>query len=314
MPLTATGTLVAELAQFGLLHFSGDDAQTFLQGQLSCDVAALAPGQALYGSYNSPKGRMLASFLLWRDDTGFMMQLPRTLCEAIRKRLTMYILRSKVKARDATGDFCLFGVAGANAPELLQPLFPAIPAVPLMMTMGEQASLLRLDEARFQVIAAAERAAAIRDTLAAGALFVDEAAWDLMNIRAGIPFITRATQDQFVPQMANLDLIGGVSFTKGCYPGQEIVARMHYLGRLKQRMYLANVASDAVPQPGDKLYSASAGGQSTGMVMTAAPAPGGGYDMLAVLQIANFEEGDARLAAPDGPRLKFLALPYKIAV
>ncbi len=121
-----------------------------------------------------------------------------------------------------------------------------------------------------------------------------------------------ATQDQFVPQMANLDVINGVSFDKGCYPGQEIVARMHYLGKLKQRMYLANIAGDDVPQPGDKLYSPDTGEQATGLVMNVAPAPHGGHDVLAVIHIASFRGGDVRLKSPAGKRLKFMVLPYDL--
>ena len=310
--MTADATFVADLPQFGLLQFSGPDAQSFLQGQLSCDVAALAPGQALYGSYNSPKGRMLASFLLWREAAGYTMQLARGLCEPIRKRLAMYVLRSQVKVRDASDDFLLIGVAGANAQSMLQPLFQAIPSAPLSLTSAEHATLLRLDDTRFQIVATPGRAREIRDALGTAVKPASEAVWDLTNIRAGIPFITLSTQDEFVPQMANLDLIGGVSFTKGCYPGQEIVARMHYLGRLKQRMYLANVGGNAGAQPGDKLYSADTGEQATGMIVNAAPSPEGGQDVLAVVQIASFDGGDVRLASPTGPRLKFLALPYKI--
>ena len=312
VPLTVPRTVVAELTQFGLLHFSGDDAQSFLHGQLSCDVAGLAPGHAIYGSYNTPKGRMLASFLLWRDDAGFVMQLPRALCEPIRKRLSMYVLRSKVKVRDASDEFALIGVASADVDALLQPLFPSLPVGPLTMIAGVSANLLRLDEARLLIVATPARGREIRDALLKNADLASEKAWDLTNIHAGIPFITPATQDQFVPQMANLDLLGGVSFTKGCYPGQEIVARMHYLGKLKQRMYLAHIAGDVAPQPGDKLYSTATGDQAAGMVVNAAPSPEGGQDVLAVLQTASFDGGDAHLASTDGPRLKFFALPYKI--
>ncbi len=310
--MTVDGTIVAALAHFGLLQFAGADAQAFLQGQLSCDVAALAPGQATYGSYNTPKGRVLASFLLWRDEAGYTMQLPRSLCEPIRKRLSMYIMRSKVTAHDASDDFCLIGVAGASAQAVLQPLFPVLPAGPLTMTTTGRARLLQLESTRFLVVAAAGHGRELGNALGVSAATASEATWDLTNIRAGIPFITPATQDAFVPQMANLDLIGGVSFTKGCYPGQEIVARMHYLGRLKQRMYVANIAGDAVAQPGDRLYSADTGDQAAGTIVSAAPSPDGGQDVLAVLQTASYGTGDVRLASLAGPKLKFFALPYKI--
>lgn len=314
-PATQSGiadTRFANLPQFGLINFSGADAQSFLHAQLSCDVNGLQSGRAQYGSYNTPKGRMLASFLLWRDDTGYLMQLPRALCESICRRLSMYILRSKVKARDVSNDFCIFGVAGANPGALLQSMFTAIPSTPLSITTIREVSLLRLDATRLQIIAPTRRASELQTALGKEFAPVSPAAWDLTNIHAGIPFVVPATQDQFVPQMANLDLIDGVSFSKGCYPGQEIVARMHYLGKLKQRMYLANITGDEVPQPGDKLYSADTGDQATGMIVNAAPSPGGGHDVLAVMHITSFQGGDVRFKSPGGPALKFLPLPYKM--
>jgi folate-binding protein YgfZ len=303
---------IAILAHFGLIHFSGEDAQAFLHGQVSCDVNALQPSHASYGSYSTPKGRMLASFLLWRDDTGFMLQLPRSLCEPVRKRLSMYILRSRVTARDASDDYVLLGLTGANAVAQLEPLFKTIPSTALAMSTAPHAHLLRLDATRFQIIASRDRGREIQNALVAHATPISAAAWDWTNVRAGIPYITPATQDQFVPQMANLDLINGVSFTKGCYPGQEIVARMHYLGKLKQRMYLATIAGNVVPQPGDKLYSADTGEQATGMIVNAAPSPDGGYAALAVMHIASFTGDDVHLKSPEGPRLNFIELPYKI--
>jgi len=123
--------------------------------------------------------------------------------------------------------------------------------------------------------------------------------------------ITPATQEQFVPQMVNMDLIGGLSYSKGCYPGQEIVARMHFLGRLKQRTYLAHLGAGE-PVPGDKLYSADLGGQASGMIVNAAPAPGGGYDALAAMQIASAAAGTMHWKTPDGPELKLLPLPYEV--
>ena len=306
------GTIFADLSHFGLIRFTGADAQQFLNSQLSCDVNSLEPLRARYGSYSTPQGRMLATVLLWREAAGFFMQLPGSVREATQKRLAMYILRAKVKAEDASSAHVLIGVAGKDAGAILKPRFAELPAEPLALTSAEGASVLRLSADRYQIIASPERAPALRDIIAKDATPVGPAMWDWLDIRAGIPFITPATQEQFVPQMANLDAIGGVSFSKGCYPGQEIVARMHYLGRLKQRMYLASVAADKAPQPGDKLYSGDTGEQSCGMTVNAAAAPDGGFDMLAVMQIESAQRGDVHWKSPDGPRLKFLELPYRI--
>ena len=305
-------TIFADLSHCGLIRFSGDDARDFLNGQLSCDVAGLEPWHARYGSYSTPQGRMLASFLLWREAAVFFMQLPGSMREATQQRLAMHILRSKVKAEDASAAHVLIGVAGKDAAGILSPLFAELPGEPLSLTNTEGASVLRLAADRYQIIASPERAPALRSALDRDAVSAGPAVWDWLDIRAGIPFIMPATREQFVPQMANLDAIGGVSFNKGCYPGQEIVARMHYLGRLKQRMYLASVAADVAPQPGDKLYSAGTGAQACGTVVNAAAAPDGGFDMLAVMQIESAQQGDVHWKSPEGPRLKFMELPYSI--
>lgn len=306
-------TILADLSHFGLIRFAGEDAQPFLNGQLSCDVAGLEPLHARYGSYSTPKGRMLASFLLWRDAAGFFMQLPGSLREPIQKRLSMYVLRSKVKTEDASRAHVLIGVAGRNAGAILEPMFAELPVEPLALTSAEGASVLRLSAERYQIIARPERAPALWNALSKNATPVGHAVWDGFDIRAGIPFITPATQEQLVPQMANLDLIGGVSFSKGCYPGQEIVARMHYLGRLKQRMYLAHIEGAESPQPGDKLYSADVADQASGMIVSAAPSPAGGFDVLAAIQIESVRSDDVHWKSLDGPRLKFSELPYKLS-
>ena len=171
------------------------------------------------------------------------------------------------------------------------------------------ASVLRLDEDRCLMIF--DRAQSSRDNLSASLPTISAELWDWTNIVAGVPYITPATQDQFVPQMANLDLINGVSFSKGCYPGQEIVARMHYLGKLKQRMYLAWTNED-IAQAGDKLYSPVTGEQATGMVVNSAAGPDGRRAMLAVIHIDSFNAGEVHLKSPAGARLVFANLPYAI--
>lgn len=306
-------TILATLSRFGLLQFTDDDSQNFLNGQLSCDVNGLESGQARYGSYNTPQGRMLASFLLWRHGADYFMQLPRSMCEPVRKRLTMYILRSKVKINDMSESHVLLGLAGPRAARILAAVFDRIPDRPLSLVQAGDGIVLRLDDDRFEIIASRARAELLRPELAGGATAAEAAQWDRMDILAGIPYITPATQEEFVPQMANLDLIGGVSFTKGCYPGQEIVARMHYRGKLKQRMYLANIAGGETPHAGDKLFSPMQGEQSVGMIVNAAPAPDGGHDVLAVMQIASAENGDVHCKTLAGPKLQFRELPYKLA-
>lgn len=299
-----------ELAQFGLIRFSGEEAQDFLHNQLTCDVSALKLGHSTYGAYCTPKGRVLASFLLWRADQGFFMQLPSSLREPIQKQISKYILRSRVKAADATAEWVLLGVTGKDATALAQRVAGKALHAVHELVQAPDSMVIRLPGDRFEIVAARDRARAILDMLAAEAQPVDAEHWQQQIIRAGVPIILPATQEAFVPQMVNLDLIGGVSYDKGCYPGQEIVARMHFRGTLKQRMYLANVASTEPPQPGEKFYSPAFGEQACGAVVNAARSPEGGHDLLAVLQIGAAERGDLHWKSPDGPPLKLLELPY----
>jgi folate-binding protein YgfZ len=275
-------------------------------------MPTLTPTSCQYGGYCTPKGRLLATFLLWQREEAYYLQLPRVLREAVQKQLTKFILRSKVKASDASGGQVQFGVSGDGAGKLLAGLFGSIPAAPHAVAHTVDATLIKLPVDRYLVVASLEKGAGIADALKKCTASAATAVWNWLDIRAGIPVITPAILEEFVPQMVNLDLIGGVSFGKGCYPGQEIVARMHFLGRLKQRMYLVHVDAGSAPQAGDKLYSPELAEQSCGMIVNAEPAPEGGYDALAVMQIVQAREGNVHWRTPDGPQLKFLKLPYSL--
>lgn len=308
----AGGTVLCDLSHLGLIGVAGDDAAEFLQGQLSCDVRQAGPGQALYAGYCSPKGRLLATFLLWRAGECFYLQLPATLREVIEKRLRMFVLRARVKLGDASDSSIRIGLAGPGAAAALTEVAGAVPSGRLALAHADDTTVIRLDDQRFELLAPPERAMFLWDTLARHATPAGAAAWDWHEIRAGIPVVLPATQDQFVPQMANLELIGGVSFQKGCYPGQEIVARTHFLGRLKRRMYLAHVDSEVAPAAGDELYAPDTPGQAIGTVVNAAPAPGGGFDLLAVAQMTSAETGRLSWREPGGPVLRLLPSPYPL--
>lgn len=304
---------ICALPQPGLIRFSGEEAQTFLHNQLSCDVSAVTLGRCSYGAYCTAKGRVLASFLLWRSEAGFFMQLPSSLREGVKDRLSKFILRSKVKVADASADWTVFGVAGDDAATLVRRTIGQAPTEVHDVAHAEGLTVIRLPRDRYEIVTEQNKAAQILGSLAASADKAAPGRWEWLDIRAGIPVILATTQEQFVPQMVNLDLIGGVSFEKGCYPGQEIVARMHFRGTLKQRMYLANIAGTGHPQPGDKLYSADFGEQSCGTIVNAAPSPEGGYDVLAVIQISAIGRGSVRWNSLAGAALTLLTLPYNVA-
>ncbi len=306
------GTVLCDLSQFGVLKVAGEDAPGFLQNMLSSDVREVSEQRAQYSSLNSPKGRILASFLIWRSGADYFLQLPRSLCAPIQKRLSMFVLRSKVKITDASEQQVCIGLAGEGAATLLQQQLGSTPQDTMSVGQHGDTSTIRAGAQRFQLISTPQHAPALWQSLSAAARPAGSGCWDWLNIRDGIPAITPATQEQFVPQMANLDLIGGVSFKKGCYPGQEIVARMQYLGKLKRRMYLAHIEGNIVPQPGDELYSADMEGQTSGMVVNATAAPGGGCDLLAVVQTSSRETQTVHLQSPQGAVLQFLPLPYPL--
>jgi folate-binding protein YgfZ len=310
-------TVLCDLSHFGVLKVSGEDAQSFLQNLFSSDVKAVTPAQAQWSSFNTAKGRILATFLVWQTGPDYFLQLPKSLAAALQKKLSMYVLRSKVKITDVSDELVCLGLAGKEANALALESLAAVPADILGATQSAGASVIRLGQDRLVAFVAPQAASMLWESLACGSRPAGAAVWDWLNIRAGIPVVLPATQEEFVPQMANLELIGAVNFKKGCYPGQEIVARMQYLGRLKQRMYLAHLPPAHIPgnsalQPGDKLYSAEMEGQSSGTVVNAAPAPGGGYDLLAVVQISSRASHSVHLGSPQGAALEFLPLPYPL--
>ena len=304
--------MLCELAQSGLIRYSGEDAQSFLHNLLTCEVGALDRRKSTYGGFCTPKGRLLATFMLWRSGADYIMQLPSPLREPVQKKLSMFILRAKVKASDASDEWVKLGLAGGDAMSLVMQTFGQAPRTEHDVADADGTTLIRLPGDRCEIIVPCDRAPVIREALSGSAKTMNPDYWDWLDIRAGIPSILPATQEEFVPQMVNLDLIGGVSFEKGCYPGQEIVARMHYRGTLKQRMYLAGLSGTESPRPGDKLYSPAFGEQACGTIANAARSPESGNDVLAVIQITSAERGDVRWKSPGGPALKFLPLPYPV--
>ena len=305
--------VVCDLAPLGIISISGTDAGVFLQGQLSADVIGLPPGECRYGSFNSPKGRMLANFVLWRHQAAeddFCLLLPMELVAPIAKRLAMYRLRAKASIADVSSHTLRLGIGGPEGHRALNAAFGVAPAPFESTTVGD-ATLLGLPGPRFIVLVPQASADATREKISAHAASGEFDVWQWLTIRAGVPVITAVTQDSLVAQTANWDVLGGIDFKKGCYTGQEIIARMQYLGRLKERTFLFH-ADVTLVTSGERIFSAAFAEQPCGTVINSASAPGGGCDLLAVLQISAAELGDARLGSPNGPPLMALPLPYAI--
>ena len=306
--------VVALLTDLGLIRVSGADSATFLHNLVTNDINGITPGGARFAGLCTAKGRLLALLLVWRDGDDFLLMLPREILPPILKKLSMYVLRSKVKLNDATAERVLIGcstpVAVSPAPTIGDVL-ARLPRFGVAAMEGGQA--IRLDDTRWLLAVDAASAASHWQRLAAAARPVGLAAWQWLEIAAGQPRVVAATQEAFVPQMLNMELpaVAGVSFSKGCYPGQEIVARTQYLGKVKRRTYRARLAT--APSPGAHVYAPETGDQHCGAIVSAAPSPAGGFECLVCVQIGAVEAGEVHVGALAGERLEFLPLAYAIA-
>ncbi len=303
-----SATILTPLTDIGLIRASGPDAAVFLHNILTNDIEELAKDDVRRCGFCTPKGRLLASMMIWHDDDDLLMALSADIHEATLKKLSMYVLRSKVKLSDSYGERVLLGLSGPQATAMLDKL-GSIPKAAMQVTPIQQGQIIRLGEMRFILVLNSATAQATWQILISQARPAGLDAWHWLEIVAGLPQITKATQEEFLPQMINFEMIGGVSFKKGCYPGQEIVARTQYLGKVKRRMYRARI-ENGTPIAGMHLYAPETGEQSCGLIVNAAPAPNNSYEVLAAIQTSCAETGKVHLDSPNGPRLIMQPLPY----
>ena len=306
----AKADILCDLSDLTTLALSGDDALTFLQGQVTNDVTLLGSDKAHYSGYCSPKGRLLALFLAYRQAEAIHLQFNGELAEPIAKRLKMYVMRSKVKLDNLSDDTVKLGLSGANAEQALSVFFSTIPAQALDLSYNENGTLIRLSGPlpRFEIVCNTDTAKRIWTELKKTCQPVGKAAWEWLEIQAGIPDIALSTQEEFVPQMVNLDCLNGINFKKGCYTGQEIVARTHYLGKVKRRTHLLHLATSAPAQAGMDVVTDKQ--DVVGKVVRAAPAPNGGHDVLAEIRLDSLEAGDLFI---NGVKLELRTLPYALS-
>ncbi len=305
-----------DLSHLGLIGVRGEDTLDFLQGQFTNDTRNVTEERSQLSGYCNPKGRMLATFRIFRRADSLYLQLPMSLLEPMLKRLRMFVLRAKATLEDASDDLVRIGFAGNCAEAALAEHFPGLPQADDDAVQHDEITLIRVagTPPRFEIVGPVTKIQALWQALATRAVPANPEFWAWLDIHAGLPTVYPATAEAFVPQMANMQLVNGVSFTKGCYTGQEVVARMRYLGKLKRRMYLAHIDSETAPKAGDDLFSASSeSGQGTGKIVAAQASPEGGYDLLAVVEISAVEQDDVRYGE-NGPRLAFRELPYEFAM
>ncbi len=297
-------TVLVPLTHFALVETSGEDAKAFLHGQFTSDINHLGSEQIQHSAWCSAKGRMQASFLVWRKDDTIRLALAADLEAASLKRLQMFVLRAKVKLVSLTENHALLGIAGPQAAEALADAGLPCPAAPMTTTTSGAIQVLSLEQGRYIVALPQEAVAAIWQKLSIKARPAGLPVWRWLDIQAGFPLVTAATKEEFVPQMADFEKLGGISFHKGCYPGQEIVARTQYLGKVKRHLF--RVKSDQALLAGTDLHSPDNPDQASGMIVSGAPSPAGGFEALAVVQ-SNFAE-NLHLGSREGPKIEAVAV------
>lgn len=302
----------ATLAEPGVIAVRGADAVAFLQAQLTNDTSGLDAARVQLNGYCTAKGRLLAVFDQWRDGDAILLQLPAEILAPVMKRLSMFVLRADAKLEDASSQWASFALVGPGSGSLLQSVFGDAPAVGATLLAGA-VRISRLPDGtlateRFVLRTPAGGADQVRSSLAA-ARSVAGGVWWWSQIDAAHPTVVAATQETFVPQMINLEVLGGVNFRKGCYPGQEVVARSQYLGKLRRRMSLAHADGEAAA--GGDVF---ADGQSEpiGKIVLAADAPGGGMDLLFECAVDRMAGATLRALRADGPALALRPLPYAL--
>jgi len=307
--LRSSGACV--LPDWGVIRAVGADAATFLHGQLSNDVSRLDLAHARLGAYCTPQGRMLASFVYTRAGAEeYWLACSADVLAPTLKRLSMFVMRAKARLSDASTELTVLGLVGAPAAAWLG---ADAPAQAWDKLDRDGAAVIRLPDSglggatidRWLWIGPAAQAQAVLAALPA----LDVVQWQRLEVRSGVVPVVAATSGQFVPQMLNYELVGGVDFKKGCYPGQEIVARSHYLGKLKRRAFL--LAGEAAMAPAQEVFWSEDPSQPAGVLARTA-VDGARHLALAELKIAVTRSGALHLGQPDGPLLQMLPLPYAL--
>ena len=296
-----------------LLHISGPDTLKFLQGQTTCDTNKVDSSHALLGAYCTPQGRMTCDFLLAQlAEDHFVMRMRRDIVEQSATTFGKYIVFSKAELNSSDNDWQSFACWGDDARDVLATVFSSLPSEQLGSSHGENFVVIQLDQAgrEFECYLNCTAQPDLLAHFTATLPVAEESVWQSLQIASGIGRIEAATVEQFIPQMLNFDITGHVNFNKGCYTGQEVVARMHYRGKPKRRMYLASSLSDHAPVAGDALFT---GGneQSIGTVVNSARDDGGRLTALVVATVGGVENG-LHIGASDGPSLQIDELPYPL--
>ena len=304
----ADSAFFCPLSHEGILAVRGSDAGKFLQGQLTCNINYLSQEHAGLGARCMVKGRMQSSFRILPEGNGYLLAMASELLEAQLADLKKYAVFSKATLTDESSAWARFGLQGGEA--ALQALGIDLPSAAGSTVRQAGLIAVTVSAGRVELWVAADNAEPVRQALAAALPEGSLNDWLLGQVRAGIGQVMGPTRELFIPQMINLQAVDGVSFKKGCYTGQEIVARMQYLGKLKRRLQRLRLVAAELPAVGVELFS-PVHGSSVGEVVLAAQA-GDAIELLAVLQEDAVNDGRIHLGSSEGPPLTLLDLPYQL--
>ncbi len=309
------GDAVFDLQHLALIAVDGDEAGEFLQGQLTNDVCEITDTRAQQSAWCSPKGRVLTCLLAFRHDGRLLLQLPGSLLAQTLARMRMFLLRANATLEDAGTSWMRIGTVGEGAEERLRELLGALPESSEELRSVGDVTVIRMPgrRPRYELLGGHGTITSLWNACREVAVACGADAWELLDIEAGVASIGPGTSDAFVPQMINLDRIGGVSFTKGCYVGQEIVARTQHLGSIKRRMYRAHWSGGSPIGPGDRLKISADPASPKAQIVNARALPDGGFAVLAVIPIEVAGNLPASAATPGGgSQLTLGALPYAL--
>jgi hypothetical protein len=305
--------MLFDLSDQGLIKVSGEDAESFLQNQLTNDIRNVTETTHQASAWCSPKGRIIANFQIFMRDDSYFLTVSADLIEHVIKKLRMYVMMSKVTVEDVSESVIHFGYIGD-----LKTIIGDVPNSPNQTIQYNNLSILRLsdNEPRYEVFGALgsdidniSEAKQLWEQCATDAIAVNNNGWSYLNIAAGIPFISEASSEAWIPQMVNYIAIGGVDFKKGCYPGQEVVARLNYLGKTKRRMYRLKISTNQLPAIGDAIASTSS--NAAGKILNVAIDPDGNIEALAIMKIAE-TDSPLTLANDGNANIALLDLPYSL--
>lgn len=312
---TIEKTYLCDLSSLGVIHASGEEARSFLHSQFTNDLNDVTSTISQLSSYCNHKGRMLSIFQIYMHDNDYFIVLSRDVLEQTMNKLNMFKLRAKLELSNQSDELVLFGIAGPDTETVLKNINLTLAQEVYHCAQSDHTTIIRMHSinSRALIIADAESAISICEQIIDKTILATSDSWNLHDIYSGIPQVTANISESFTPQMTNLDLIDGVSFSKGCYPGQEVVARTHYLGKPNRRMYRIQIADENPVEPAMNIFSPDDETQPVGKIVVAQKTTSDCSVALIVLRTEKENDENLHLGSINGPKVSMLSLPYSLA-